>query len=73
MTRNKKKAPVGRRLEPLPEFIRARLQNSISFYFSNIHEDAKTNEMWKAFGGCGKVKDVFIPSKRNKEGSILGL
>lgn len=63
---------VRRQHGPLPELIRARLLNTISFFFSNIHDDVKGTELWKVFGDCGKVKDVFIPSKRTKEGKGFG-
>lgn len=67
------KAPVVRRNHgPLPELIQARLVNTISFYFSNLHEDTKKRDLWKAFGGCGKVRDIFIPTKRNTEGKKFG-
>jgi hypothetical protein len=70
MTRRRNKP--GEHRKPLPDIIRARLVNTNSFYFSNIHDDTKHHEVWKAFGCCGKVKDVFIPSKRNKEGKRFG-
>jgi hypothetical protein len=32
----------------------------------------RVGELWKAFRCCGKVKDVFIPSKRNKDDQRFG-
>jgi hypothetical protein len=35
-------SPVVRRHQkPLPDFIRARLVNSVSFYFTNLHDATK--------------------------------
>ena len=63
---------VHRQLWPLQDLIRERLVNTISFYFSNIHDDVKKPQLWKVFGACGMVKDVFIPSKKNREGKRFG-
>jgi len=72
MTRRKKKPVASRHRGPLPAIILARLVNSISFYFSNFHEETKSRELYKIFGACRKVKDVFIPMKRNKDGKRFG-
>jgi len=72
MTRKGKKPVEHRQYGPLPKMIRARLVNSISFYFSNLPDYTKKTELCKVFDACGKVKDVFIPSKRNKEGKRFG-
>lgn len=72
MTKHRSNPVVRHKHGPLPEFIRSRLSNTISFYFSNIHDDTKKGELWKVFGRCGKVKDVFIPAKKNKDGARFG-
>jgi len=67
-------SPVGRRnLGPLPKLIRARLVNTISFYFSNLHDNTNRRELWKVFGGCGRVRDVFIHRRETKRGIDLVL
>jgi len=72
MTRKHKQAVAHQNLRPLPELVRARLENSISFYFSNFPDDSKYGKLWRIFEKCGKIKDVFLPLKRNKEGKRFG-
>ncbi|KAL4575477.1 hypothetical protein LXL04_022322 [Taraxacum kok-saghyz] len=42
-----------------------------SLYVSNIPVGIRKGDLWKTFKPLGKVVDVFIPDKKNKEGSFF--
>ncbi|RZC11564.1 hypothetical protein D0Y65_011667 [Glycine soja] len=43
-----------------------------SFYFSRFPEEVREKDLWKIFQEWGKVWEVFIPQKRNKQGHRYG-
>ncbi|KAL4589709.1 hypothetical protein LXL04_002617 [Taraxacum kok-saghyz] len=46
-------------------------RTSLSLYVSNIPVGFRKGDLWKTFKPLGKVVDVFIPDKMNKEGSFF--
>lgn len=44
----------------------------VSFYFTNFPSSLGVEDLWRVFMGWGKVVDVFIPKKKNKEGKSFG-
>lgn len=43
-----------------------------SFYFSDFPDDWKVSDMWKSFRPFGTIVDVFVPTKRDKNGRRFG-
>lgn len=43
-----------------------------SFYFTRITDEITEKELWRHFKQWGDVREVFIPSKRNKNGRRYG-
>ena len=43
-----------------------------SFYFSHFPDYVREKDLWKIFQEWGKVWEVFIPTKRNKQGHRYG-
>ena len=43
-----------------------------SFYFSHFPDHVHEKDLWKIFQEWGKVWEVFIPTKRNKQGHRYG-
>lgn len=39
-----------------------------SFFFTHFPENYNERSMWGVFQRWGRVVDIFMPSKRNKEG-----
>ncbi|XP_020202163.1 serine/arginine-rich splicing factor 2-like [Cajanus cajan] len=52
--------------------LRQILNKSTSFFFSNVAENQEISVLWKIFKKWGKVVDVFIPKKRDKQGQRFG-
>ncbi|KAL4567957.1 hypothetical protein LXL04_023554 [Taraxacum kok-saghyz] len=48
-----------------------RFPERTSLYVSNIPVGIRKGDLWKTFKPLGKVVDVFIPDKKNKEGSFF--
>ena len=46
--------------------------DTTSFYFSHFLDSVQEKELWKIFQEWGKVWEVFIPLKRNKQGHRYG-
>jgi RNA recognition motif-containing protein len=46
--------------------------DSTSFFFTNFPEDVKVSELWHKFARFGRVGDVYIPSKLDKQGRSFG-
>lgn len=44
----------------------------VTFYFTNFPESWGVEPLWKMFTRWGKVVDVYLPKKRNKEGKLFG-
>lgn len=44
----------------------------VTYYFTNFSTSFGPEALWKMFLKWGKVVDVFIPMKRNKEGKAFG-
>jgi RNA recognition motif-containing protein len=47
-------------------------QQATTFFFSNIPEDTKEVDLLHRFGRFGRVVDVYIPSKVDKQGRRFG-
>jgi RNA recognition motif-containing protein len=47
-------------------------QASTSFFFTNIPDDVKAVDLWPKFAHFGRVGEVYIPEKRDKQGSRFG-
>ncbi|MCH84933.1 RNA recognition motif, partial [Trifolium medium] len=45
---------------------------STSFFFTNFPEDVKVLDLWSSFAKFGRVGDVFIPKKLDKQGRRFG-
>ena len=43
-----------------------------SFYFSHFPDEVRERDLWKIFQAWGKVWEVFVPKKRNKQGHRYG-
>lgn len=43
-----------------------------SFYFTRFPEKVTEVELWNHFSRWGEVKEIFIPNRKNKEGSRYG-
>ncbi|XP_020203059.1 serine/arginine-rich splicing factor 8 [Cajanus cajan] len=52
--------------------LRQILNNSTSFFFTNVAENQEISVLWKIFQKWGKVVDVFIPKKRDNQGRRFG-
>ncbi|MCH83309.1 hypothetical protein A2U01_0004128, partial [Trifolium medium] len=46
---------------------------STSFFFTNFSEDVKDLDLWSRFGKYGRVGDVYIPKKLDKQGRRTSL
>jgi hypothetical protein len=44
----------------------------ISYYFTNFPDNSNQVDLWKVFQRWGKVREVFLPNKRNKFGKRFG-
>lgn len=44
----------------------------VSYYFTNFQPNLDREALWRLFTKWGKVADLFIPKKRNKEGKAFG-
>ncbi|KAK7291160.1 hypothetical protein RIF29_06084 [Crotalaria pallida] len=53
-------------------FIQARQQNTVSYFFTNFPDDYNVSDLWKRFSEVGKVGEVFIPTKLDKFGKRFG-
>ncbi|GAU40168.1 hypothetical protein TSUD_292720 [Trifolium subterraneum] len=47
-------------------------QETTSFFFTNFPEDAKVVDLWSRFGRFGRVGEVYIPKKVDKQGRQFG-
>jgi RNA recognition motif-containing protein len=47
-------------------------QETTTFFFSNFPEDIKELDLWHRFGRFGRVGDVYIPKKVDKQGRRFG-
>ncbi|WJX93863.1 hypothetical protein P8452_75345 [Trifolium repens] len=47
-------------------------QASTSFFFTNIPDDIKAVDLWPKFTHFGRVGEVYIPEKRDKQGCRFG-
>jgi hypothetical protein len=43
-------------------------QSTASYYFTNFPEDAKVNVLWSKFARYGRVGEVYVPKKLDKQG-----
>ena len=43
-----------------------------TFYFSRFPDGTRETDLWKIFQKWGRVREVFIPKHKNKEGHIFG-
>jgi RNA recognition motif-containing protein len=43
-----------------------------SFFFTNIPPESTTVELWKRFGRFGRVGEVYIPNRLDKQGRRFG-
>ncbi|XP_020204877.1 uncharacterized protein LOC109790171 [Cajanus cajan] len=48
------------------------LNNSTSFFFTNVADNQEISVLWKFFQKWGTVVDVFIPKKCDKQGQRFG-
>lgn len=46
--------------------------NTTSFYFTRFLENVNEMDLWGIFGEWGQVREIFIPTRRNKEGRRYG-
>jgi hypothetical protein len=47
-------------------------QVATSFYFTNFPDDIKAADLWSKFARYGRVGEVYIPDKRDKQGRRFG-
>jgi RNA recognition motif-containing protein len=47
-------------------------QVATSFFFTNFPKEVKEADLWKRFAHFGRVGDVYIPKKVNKQGRRFG-
>ncbi|MCI22421.1 RNA-binding protein 25-like, partial [Trifolium medium] len=47
-------------------------QETTSFFFTNFPEDAKVTELWSKFARHGRVGEVYVPKKLDKQGRRFG-
>jgi RNA recognition motif-containing protein len=47
-------------------------QEATSFFFSNFPEDITELELWQRFARFGRVGDVYIPKRVDKQGRRFG-
>jgi hypothetical protein len=47
-------------------------QETTSFFFTNVPEEAQVVELWSLFAKHGRVGEVYIPKKRDKWGNRFG-
>jgi RNA recognition motif-containing protein len=47
-------------------------QVATSFFFTNFPEEVKEADLWKRFAHFGRVGDVYIPKKVDKQGRRFG-
>lgn len=46
--------------------------NTTSFYFTRFLENVNEMDLWGILGEWGQVREIFIPTRRNKEGRRYG-
>ncbi|MCH92530.1 endonuclease/exonuclease/phosphatase family protein, partial [Trifolium medium] len=47
-------------------------QETTSFFFTNFPDDAKVTELWSKFARHGRVGEVYVPKKLDKQGRRFG-
>jgi RNA recognition motif-containing protein len=47
-------------------------RETTSFFFTNIPEESTTLELWQQFRRFGRVGEVFIPKRLDKQGRRFG-
>jgi RNA recognition motif-containing protein len=47
-------------------------KETTSFFFTNIPEETQVTELWSLFAKQGRVREVYIPNKRDKRGNRFG-
>jgi hypothetical protein len=47
-------------------------QVATSFFFTNFPDDIKAADLWPKFAHFGRVREVYIPEKRDKQGRRFG-
>jgi hypothetical protein len=47
-------------------------KETISYYFTNFPEDAKVSQLWSKFARFGRIGEVYIPKKLDKQGRRFG-
>lgn len=57
---------------PKKAFISVLDRIGTSFFFTNFTEDWTRESMWKHFLRFGTTIDIYIPSKRSKQGKLFG-
>jgi hypothetical protein len=53
-------------------FIHRLNQETISYFFTNFPGETKVMELWQKFGRFGRVGEVYIPNKVDKQGQRFG-
>ncbi|KAL8513660.1 hypothetical protein ACS0TY_012957 [Phlomoides rotata] len=48
------------------------IRHTTSFFFTNFPDSWGSKDLWCIFRKYGNIRDVSIPSKRNKEGKKFG-
>jgi RNA recognition motif-containing protein len=64
--------PLARREKRLAGFVRAAQQDCVTFFFTNFPLTENLVGLRRVFGGFGRVRDIFIPSKLTKLGQRFG-
>jgi RNA recognition motif-containing protein len=47
-------------------------QEATTFFFSNFPDDIKELDLWNRFGRFGRVGEVYIPNRVDKQGQRFG-
>lgn len=48
------------------------LKGTTSYYFTNFLDDLGRKELWFCFLKWGKVRDIYVPPRRDKRGKRFG-
>lgn len=51
---------------------RSKLEQIVTIFLHNIPDEATGRDIWKLFGSCGKIIDIILPRKRDRNGKRYG-